>query len=104
MWPRKPQFGSLYRAFRYNGVRYIEVFIHTNSCNFAGSKKIPRYNRDFVNQGSFYWGSTVRASDNQCPYLLSNGNQFHLVSLQMSHAGSKCKVNKDERDKHQPSF
>ena len=32
----------------YNGVRYVRVITYTNYCNFAGPKKIVRYNGDFV--------------------------------------------------------
>ena len=43
---------------RYNFVRNIRVFSHTNYCNFAGSKT-----KYFITTGTLlYWGSLYRGS------------------------------------------
>ena len=41
----------IYLGFRYNEVRYIEVFTHRNYCNVAGPEKILCYNGHFVISG-----------------------------------------------------
>ena len=62
MWPRNPNFGSLYRGFRYNGVHHIGVFTHTSCCNFASPKKYFVITGASVYRGSFYRGSTVHVN------------------------------------------
>ena len=54
--PRHPKFASLYRRFRYNSVPSIGIITYTIYCNFAGPKKILRYNGDFVISGFFISG------------------------------------------------
>ena len=60
MWPRDPKFGSLYRGFRYNGVRYIGDFTHTYYKILPVPNKYFAITGTSLHQGSLYLGFTVR--------------------------------------------